>query len=108
MSFVQGKAAMPKCTRCQTETELYENDSPICINCANQRTEPKPKPPARLRDRLFRDLVDATARVSADLRNFDELMDQLPSMHSATRIKNASESLDVSRKELTRAHNRLN
>ena len=27
---------MAKCSRCQSETELYNGGVPICLNCANE------------------------------------------------------------------------
>jgi hypothetical protein len=99
---------MPQCTRCQTETELYENGSPICLNCAQEETQPKPKPPAGLRDTLFRDLMDATAGMNAQQQKYDAMMVEFPTMRAATVIKKACANVESARKELSRAHNRLN
>jgi hypothetical protein len=106
---------MPKCVRCQTDTELFENGVPVCLKCAQEETQPKRKPPSteishdpRLRDTLFRDLVNATARMNGEQQKFDAMMDEFPTMRAATLIKKAGANLEAARRELTRAHNRLN
>jgi hypothetical protein len=106
---------MPQCTRCQTETELYENGSPICITCADRGTEPKPKPLSpttlpQLRDSLFQALIRATARANAAAKALNAVTKQFQTgrANGILLIRQASEDLEAARKELGRAHNRLN
>jgi len=106
---------MPKCVRCHTDTQLYENALPVCVSCANKETQPKRKPPstevlhgAQLRDTLFRDLVTATTRVNAYQRVLDRVIGQFPDQPLRHAVQEASQDLDAARKDLNGAHNRLN
>ena len=110
---------MPQCVRCQTKTELHENGVPICVSCARGGSQPTRNPPAiavsrqvDLRDSLLQDLLATTARANAARRVFDSVIDQFPSglpyPDGTQRIRNASQELEAARKELGRAHNRLN
>ena len=106
---------MAQCVHCQAGTERYENDVPICLSCAYGRTTIARKSPAavvspksNLRDALFRDLAAATRRVNAASRALDELIGQFKGENDTQRMQNASEELEAARKEMARAHNRLN
>ncbi len=106
---------MAQCVYCQAETELYENNIPICISCSNARTEPKRKPPVTappLRDSLLEDILATTARMNEARRGFDLVMGHFPSglphPDGSQQIKNASRELEFARKEMGRAHDRLN
>ena len=105
---------MAHCVHCQADTERYENEVPICLSCAYDRTTIAPKPPAavvspesNLRDALFRDLAAATKRVSVASTALDEIIGQFK-RDDTQRMQNASEELEAARKEMARAHNRLN
>ena len=105
---------MAQCAYCQAETELYDGGVPICIECSEVRTT-KPKPlttQQQIRTTLYQDVLQATARNNEATREFEAVMGRLPSglphPDGAQRIKNASSSLAVARKEKMKAHNRLN
>ena len=106
---------MALCAYCQAETELYDGgDVPICIECSDAR-KARRKPPAteqQIRTTLFQDVFEATARNNEATREFEAVMGQFPSglphPDGAQRIKNASSSLTVARKEKMKAHDRLN
>src|ERR1700676_1874224 len=75
----------------------------------------KPKPlttQQQIRTTLYQDVLQATARNNEATREFEAVMGRLPSglphPDGAQRIKNASSSLAVARKEKMKAHNRLN
>ena len=106
---------MAQCAYCKAETEMYvDGDVPICVECSDAQ-EAKRKPPAPCQDirtALFQDLLGTTARNSEANREFDEVMGQFPSglppPDGVQRIKNASNTLSIARKEMATAHNRLN
>ena len=78
---------MAQCAYCQSEIELYDGGVPICVKCSNAR-EIKRKPPATeqdIRTTLMHDLVEATEHANV-----------------------ASRDLATARKEMMKAHNRLN
>jgi len=105
---------MAQCAYCQTETQLHYGDTPICVKCSEER-EVKRKPPLtqnEIRRVLVDGIVKATARVSAANEGFSATMSQFPSglphPDGVQRIKNASHELSAARKEMMRAHQRLN
>jgi len=105
---------MAQCVHCQADTERYETDVPICLSCAYGRTTVARNPPAavvspesNLRDALFRDLAAAMKRVNAASVALDEIIGQFK-RDDTQRMQNASEELEAARKEMARAHNRLN
>jgi hypothetical protein len=65
----------------------------------------------RVRAVLLRDLVQATASVSAALREFNSVIDQYPSglphPDGSQRIRNASRSLSITRLKMMKAYSRL-
>jgi hypothetical protein len=96
------------------ETELYSGGVPLCVKCSdlwNAKRKP-PAPSQEIRSILQGDLIMATRRNSEAVREFDEVMGQFPSglphPDGVQRIKNASNKLSVTRKEMATAHNRLN
>jgi len=104
---------MARCVYCAAATEMYVSEVPICLNCSDRQE--KRKPPAReqqIRAMLVDGLVEATARTSAASQAFNRVMSQFPSglphPDGAQQIQNASAALAEARKELMRAHNRLN
>jgi hypothetical protein len=104
---------MANCFRCQTETELHENGLPVCIYCASSGDGTKPlsvQPEFNLRDILFRNLISTAARVKAASKVLDEVTGNFPGSRAKgnNRIQTAFEELEAARKELTRAHSRLN
>jgi len=105
---------MERCAYCKTkETALYERDLPICLECADSRT--KRKPPEReqdIRRTLLQDVLELTARTDEATKEFEAVMRQVPSglprQDGAQPIKNVSNKLTTTRKELLKAHTRLN
>jgi hypothetical protein len=106
---------MARCVYCAAATEMYVSQVPICLTCSKQREE-KRKPPSReqqIRAVLVAGLVEATARTSAASQAFNIVMSQFPSglphPDGSQQVQNASAAaLAGARKELMKAHNRLN
>jgi hypothetical protein len=105
---------MARCVYCAAATEMYVSQVPTCLNCSG-RHEEKRKPPAReqqIRAVLVDCLVEATVRTSAASQAFNIVMGQFPSglphPDGSQQVQNASAALAEARKELMRAHNRLN
>ena len=98
---------MARCAYCETETELYEGLTPLCIRCAEM-------PAARRLEaaRLFHDLSEATDRVDVATEAFATISADIPSglphPDGTQRIHKASRELTAARDELIKAHNRLN
>lgn len=106
---------MAACAYCGAETDLYECGVPICPKCSDERdNKASKKPPARgqsIRNPLLGDIAKATARANKASQTFMEVMDQIPSgfPHSdgSQHIHNVSRELSEARKDLMRAHTRL-
>ena len=104
---------MAMCAFCKTQiAQLYENDVPICLDCANGRA--KRRPPVtdqQIRANLLQNILDLSARINKASAEFNEVVSQIPSNlphpDGAQRIKNASAKLASARKELMKAHRRL-
>jgi hypothetical protein len=104
---------MARCIYCAAATEMYVSQVPTCLNCS-ERQENR-KPPAReqqIRTVLVDCLVEATVRTSAASQAFNMVMGQFPSglphPDGSQQVQKASAALAEARKELMRAHNRLN
>jgi len=103
---------MAECARCKSYTQLFENNIPICLKCAEERG-PKRKPPGtdQIRISLVNCIAQATARVSQANHDFSEATGRFPSglphPDGVQRIKNASNELNLARKEMLMAHKRL-
>jgi hypothetical protein len=93
---------------------MYVKEIPICLNCSEQREERRKLPgrEQQIRTVLVAGLVEATARTSAASQTFNMVMSQFPSglphPDGSQQVQNASAALAAARKELMRAHNRLN
>jgi len=105
---------MARCVHCNKDTSLYDGGVPICLECADARDANR-KPPEtehRIRTLLMEALAEATARSHAAAEAFKNVMDQVPSAmphpDGTQRIQNVSRELSDARKEVMRAHNRLN
>jgi hypothetical protein len=103
---------MAACAYCRAETELYDGDVPVCVNCS--LAPMKRKPPAtdqQIRGTLLQDVLELTARTNEATREFNAVIDQfpngLPHPDGVQRIKNASNKLTIARRELMKAHTRL-
>jgi hypothetical protein len=104
---------MAECVYCQAVTFLYDGGVPVCIKCADAH-EAKRKPPGIERDVhtiLIQDVTEATARAHAASEAFRSIMADVPSglphPDGTQRIHDASRELSEARKELMRAHVRL-
>ena len=106
---------MAGCAYCRAETQLYNNGVPICLNCSEERgSKPSKKPPASgqsIRSVLVDDIAKATARVNNASQTFFEVMGKIPSgfphPDGSQHIHNVSDELSTARKDLMRAHTRL-
>ena len=102
---------MAECAYCKADTELRESGIPVCPSCSDART--KRKPPAteqQIRSTLLQDIFELTARVEEATGEFNSAMQipsGLPHPDGVQKIKNASNRLTIARKELMRAHTRL-
>ena len=89
---------MQVCTRCGAELQLCGNGAPICTSCS-------------VREILTQEVLQTTAKKAEAFRKFEAIMLQVPSglPHSdgVQRIKNASNELSITRKEMARAYERL-
>lgn len=73
---------------------------------------PSPATDQEIRRTLLQDILELTARTNEGTREFTAVMAQIPSglpnPDGSQRIKNASGKLTAARKELMKAHHRLN
>lgn len=107
--------SMAQCAYCSSHAEAVEAGGvPICAKCSDER-EARRKPPAseqEIRYVLIQDLVDATVQEKAASDEFNTVIDQFPSgmphPDGSDRIQDASRKLIAARKEMGRAHSRLN
>ena len=102
---------MAQCAYCKAETEMYAGgDVPICVECSDALGATR-KPPVSVRDALVQSVGKTTARTNAASEAFSAIMGQvpggLPYADSAQRIHSASRELSVARKEMMKAHSRL-
>jgi len=110
-----GGMSMAQCAYCNSDTAAVEAGKvPICAKCSDER-QTKRKPPAseqEIRCVLIQDLVDATVREKAASDEFNTVIGQFPSgmphPDGSDRIQAASRKLIAARKEMGRAHSRLN
>jgi hypothetical protein len=103
---------MARCAYCKTETQLFDNEVPICLKCSEGINKPKPSAAAQeIRATLLKELQRATKRNSEAIREFEAVIDLFPSglpqPDGVQRIKIASNALSIARKEMATAHNRL-
>jgi len=102
---------MAECAYCKADTFLYERGVPICLNCTQTRGL-RPATDQEIRIVLVRRIIEATKRVNAASDVFNTVIGQspsgLPHPDGLQRIRNASHELDVARKEMMKAHTRLN
>jgi hypothetical protein len=106
---------MAQCAYCKADTSLYEGGVPICVKCAETRGGGKRQSPATDRDIraiLVKHIVEATERANAASAAFNAVLDRTPSglphPDGTQRIRNASRDLDSARREMMKAHTRLN
>lgn len=104
---------MAECAYCKADTELDESGVSVCPSCSDAYT--RRKPPAtnqQILNALLQDVIELTARTEQATEEFEEVIGQIPSglphPDGTQRIKNASAKLSTARKELMKAHRRLN
>ena len=106
---------MAACAYCGAETELYESGVPICLKCSDQReSKASKKPPGSdrsIRNILLDDIAKATTRANKASHALIEVMGKIPSgfppSDGSQNIHNVSRELSTARKDLMRAHTRL-
>lgn len=101
---------MAECAYCKTETELYENGTPICVGCAGAK-EDNPGPSfgtSDIQQKLLQEVRQAADRVNAAAEGFSAILkdvpSNLPAPDSAFRITQASRELAAARVEMMTAH----
>lgn len=112
---------MAECAFCKTETQIYENGTPICIRCSEARDRPAVSSPAtvaprqaesRIREILRREVLETTAIVSTASEEFNALRSAIPSgvphPDGSLRLHQVSDRLSAARKNMIRAHSRMN
>ena len=107
---------MAACAYCGAETELCENGVPICLKCSDEReSKASRKPPRRgqsIRSLLVDDIAKATARANKASQTCAEVMGIVPGgfphPDGSQQTLNVSRELATARKDLMRAHTRLN
>ena len=106
---------MAACAYCGAEAQQYNNGVPICAGCSNERADKtSKKPPASsgsIRNILAAEIVEATADLNRASREFFEVMGHIPTgfphPDGSQHIHKASRDLSAARKNLMRAHTRL-
>src|SRR5579859_867650 len=111
---------MVNCAYCGAETSLYQSGTAICVKCAEAREarqQPSPRQELPLsqeqvRRILLRHIAETTARADAASAEFNVIMSAIPTgipnPDGAQKIHQASRDLAAARKEMMRAHSRLN
>lgn len=101
---------MKKCTYCTNTTIHFSKGIPICIECTDKKRS-SGLTEAEFRATLLEDILIATANSNDASKEFDYIVSQfsgLPHPDGSQRIKNASNRLNIARKEMMKAHIRLN
>lgn len=105
---------MSPCVHCKKDTSLYDGGVPICLECADARDANRtpPETETRIRTLLMQAVSEARARSQAASEVFKKVMEEVPGAFphpdGAQRIHRVSRELSDARKEVMRAHNRLN
>ena len=103
---------MAVCAFCKAqETELYESGIPICIECADVRSQRKaPVTDPLIRTRLLGDVLEWTARVQDAEKELEAVKmeaSSFPHSDGTQHVKNASLKLTAAGNEYAKAHTRL-
>jgi len=104
---------MAACSRCGANTELHSKGVPVCLKCSDTGgIQRKPPNSDHIRKTLVTSLVEATLNVTHANQEFSETVGKFPSglphPDGVQRIKDASNKLNLARKEMMTAHERLN
>jgi hypothetical protein len=101
---------MAECVYCHAHTFLYHGGVPVCVKCADAH-ETKRRPPENVRTILLRAVTETTARAHAASEAFTAIMADVPSglphPDGTQRIHDAWRTLSEARKEVMKAHVRL-
>lgn len=104
---------MASCVYCKTETERYENGTPICIACASGISGSQPQSddsPILLK--LLQEVQEATDRLNSAVKDFGVVLNDIPSgvprPDSTFRVAQISSELSTARASMMRANRRLN
>jgi len=104
---------MASCAYCKTETELYENGTPLCIACAaaiSGAQPPSGDSPIRLK--LLQEVQEATDHLNSAAKAFGVVFKDIPSgmppPDSTLRVSQISSELTTARAAMMKAHRRLN
>jgi hypothetical protein len=105
---------MAKCAYCAAHTELSDGGLPVCQECCKPEQNIAKKRRVGLnsiQNILADQIIQTTARVTQENQKFLDLMRQvprgLPHPDGAQLIRNVCRELFIARKEMMRAHRRL-
>jgi len=105
---------MAECAYCKAETQLFENDVPVCLRCSEARESKHESADSenQVGTILDREFAAAAERAKAASAGFDATVSEIPSglphPDGTQRIHNASHEVSAARIEMMKAHNRLN
>jgi hypothetical protein len=111
------RSQMANCIYCGAKTYLYQSETPLCVKCA-EAMGAKPPPPKRaplhkdhVRRILLLEVAETTARAEAASAEFKVIISSIPTgiphPDGTQRIHQASHNLSNARKDMMRAHSRL-
>jgi hypothetical protein len=88
---------MEKCSKCGADTILFEDGVPICVRCSDDsdKKDDSPEKDQRIRAVLLQELLETSQLV------------QSASVESDASVPEGG-SLNIARKAMAQAHNRLN
>jgi len=107
---------MANCIYCGAETSLDRSKAPLCVKCAEAMDAKQPPKRAPLhKDYVWRilqlEVAETTARAEAAAAEFRVIISSIPTgiphPDGTQRIHQASHSLSNARKDMMRAHSRL-
>ena len=114
---------MANCIYCGAETSLYQSEMPVCVKCAEgiggaEAMDPKEAPPMRaaldkdyMRRILQLEVAETNAQAEAAAAEFKAIISSVPTgiphPDGTQRIHHAAHNLSNARKDMMRAHLRL-
>ena len=99
---------MAQCAHCQAEAKIYSRAVPMCAECSQKHATGDE---GETLEALIEEVIETTTRKSAASEAFETAISQFPSglpPDGAQRISSTSAELSMARRELMRAHDRLN
>jgi hypothetical protein len=100
---------MAQCAYCQAEAKIFSRAAPVCAECSQKQAATADE--RQTLEALIEDVMETSTRKTAASEAFETAISQFPSglpPDGAHRINSTSAELSVARKELMRAHVRLN